>query len=123
MEGYAHFIDRLDDIERMFSLTDEQSSMMYSICDLTMLVFTMLCENDGDTSLTENIMDMLYGDLPEEVANRVIEELSDFHNSGIQPMSMSYLMDVICSDDSINLESVTPVREEGCMIYTFMRHE
>lgn len=114
-------MDKIAAIGDRHLMTDVQLSLMFSICDLTTVVHLILCEIDGDPSIHDSIADMLFGDFQQEIAQDIIEELTDYINSGNRPQATDYLLSVIRHDPAVSLASVIPVREEDLMIYSFER--
>ncbi|MCY1335509.1 hypothetical protein D9M68_20050 [compost metagenome] len=94
---------------------------MYSICDLATVVSTMIHESFGDTCITESIQDEIYGEFHDPIACDILEELIELHCNGNHPLSLNYLVQIVRHDDGIMLSSVTPMREEDTIIYTFVR--
>ena len=121
IHNYGEFLDSLDKIAQRWDMSDEMAACMYSVCDLTGIVTTMIHESFGDTCITESIQDIVYGDFPEPIAADIIEELTEIHNQGANPSTLDYLVNITKHDHGVMLQAVTLVREEDSMIYTFVK--
>jgi hypothetical protein len=121
MVSFGDLLDRLDKIVTQHGLDDVSQARMFSICDLTTIVSTMVQESYGDTSQTEFIQDEIYAEFSDAVASDILEELIEIHCNGNHPAAIAYLAQIMRHDDGIMLESVTPIREDDTMIYTFVR--
>lgn len=124
MTQYGAFLDKLYSITDRYEMTDEDSAALFSICNLSMMVTNMIHEDMGETCYTESIMDELYSELPQDVVDDVIVELCDYHNTdNTRPKVVGDLITILKTKEGVCLQSVTPMREEDTMIFTFVNLE
>lgn len=124
MTQYGLFLDKLYSITDRYEMADEHSAALFSICNLSMMVTNMIHEDMGETRYTESIVDELYSELPQDVADDVIVELCDYNNTdNTRPKVVGDLITILKTKKGMCLQSVTPMREEDTMIFTFVNLE
>lgn len=121
MLGFGEFLDRLDKVANKYDMDSTARIQMLAICNLPTMIDTMLHEESQDMSMTESVMDEVYGAFGSDAAADILEEVVWFHNEAARPKCFEFLVKINRYSPGVILSGVEAVREDDSMIYTFYR--
>jgi hypothetical protein len=118
MRAYLEFLDNMVKIFNRHNYNgDDVPGDYFSVTQLVELLIDRHRPQNNAMALEEHAIDCIFDDFSEEMANDVIEEMTDFLNQGIYPAGMQEIAKTL--DEALYLIEIVFDAEHDATYYCF----